>query len=484
MQGNGLGTKVTKGLFWTFSEKVLANGVSFIVSLLLARLILPEEYGLIALITIFVNISNVFVESGFGNALIQKKNADDIDFHTVFWFEVALSIIIYLILFVSAPWIANFYGEPELIEILRIYGIAVVLGSIKNVQHAYVSKNMEFRLFFFSTLGGTLASAAVGISMAYLGFGVWALVAQVLMNSFIDSVVLFVKIKWKPRFRFSYERLKSLYSYGWKLLATGVLSTLYNNLYGLIIGKIFNTEQLALYNKGNSFPTLISNNVTGPIQSVTFPTLSLIQSDKKRLKSATKTTLIMTTYVLWPLILGMAAVATPMITVLITERWLDCVVFLQINAIATLFWPISSANGQLINAVGRSGLSLKLDVIKKVVGVLLLLITIPFGIVPMAWGRALGQLFASICDAVPNKRIIGYGYLEQIKDLIPNIICNSVMFSIVYTINFVELNVYLKLVLQIIIGIVVYLLLSIVFKLEGYKYVKLQIDKIFRRKVK
>ncbi|WP_304960399.1 lipopolysaccharide biosynthesis protein [Thomasclavelia cocleata] len=476
---NDLGTKITKGIFWSMSEKILANGVSFAVSLILARLILPEEYGLISLITIFINISNVFVESGFGNALIQKQDTDDKDFHTVFIFEILVSFALYLFLFFTAPIIAEFYKEKKLVNILRIYGLVIILGSIKNIQHAYVSKKMEFRLFFFSTLGGTLASAIIGIILAYIGFGVWALVAQVMMNSLMDSIVLYIKIDWKPKLYFSFDRLKSLYSYGWKILATGLLSTVYNNLYGLFIGKIYNTEQLALYNKGNSFPTLISNNVSGPIQSVTFPALSLVQDDKSRLKEMTKKTLIITSYVLWPMLFGMAAVAIPMITILITDKWINCVIFLQINVVATLFWPISSANGQLINAVGRSDLSLKLDIIKKIVGILLLVCSIPFGIVTMAWGRAVGQFFASVCDAYPNKRIIQYDFIDQIRDLMPNMLANIIMFVIVYAINFIEINIFIKLVLQIIVGCMIYLICSILLKLEGLNYVKYQLAKIF-----
>ena len=404
MGDKDLGTKVSKGMFWFLCEKVLLNMVGFIVSLILARVLLPEEYGLIAIITIFINISNVFVDSGFGTALIQKKEADSLDFNTVFWTEIGISILLYGLLFFAAPIIADFYNESALIEIIRVYAFFVILGSIKNVQHAYVSRKMQFKLFFFSTLGGTLVSAVVGIVMAYCGCGVWALVAQVLINCLMDSIVLFINIDWKPKFQFSIIRLKGLFSFGWKLLATSLLSTIYNNLYGLIIGKIYNPTQLALFNKGNSFPTLISNNVTGPIQQATFPALAIVQDDKDRLKSMTQKTLQTTTYVMWPLLVGMAAVAVPMITVLITDKWIDCVIFLQINVVATLFWPISSANGQLINAVGRSDLSLKLDIIKKVIGVLLIVISIPFGIIPMAWGRAIGQFIASVCDAVANKR--------------------------------------------------------------------------------
>lgn len=481
-RNDNIGTKVAKGLFWSLGEKILANGVSFFVSLILARLILPEEYGLIALITIFINISNVFVESGFGTALIQKQNADDEDFHTVFIFEIVIALILYTVLFLCAPIIAKFYGQRKLINILRVYGLVIILGSIKNVQHAYVSKKMDFRLFFFSTLGGTLASAVVGIAMAYMGFGVWALVFQVMMNNLMDSVVLFLRIEWKPRLHFSLKKLKSLYSYGWKLLATGLLSTVYGNLYGLCIGKIYDTTQLALYNKGNSFPTLISNNVSGPIQSVTFPALSFVQSDPKRLKQMTQKTLITTSYILWPLLLGMAAVAKPMISLLITDKWIDCVIFLQINVVATLFWPISSANGQLINAVGRSDLSLKLDIIKKVVGVFLLIGSIPFGIITLAWGRVIGQWFASVCDAFPNKKIINYGYFEQMKDLIPNVIANLIMFLVVYMVGYLKINNLLKLILQIVIGGIVYLMLSLIMKLEGFNYVKSQLYKILRRK--
>lgn len=481
-EAEGLGRKVVNGLVWTFGEKILANGVSFIVSMILARLIMPEEYGLIALITIFINISNVFVESGFGSALIQKKDADDKDFHTVFIFEMIVSVILYIILNFASPFIAAFYEQPRLVAILHVYGLSTILGGIKNIQHAYVSKHMEFRLFFFSTLGGTLFSAVVGIAMAYLGFGVWALVAQVLLNSFVDSVVLFFNIKWKPQLYFSFRRLKELYSFGWKILATGLLSTVYGNLYGLIIGKVYNAGQLALYNKGNSFPTLISNNVSGPIQSTTFPALSLAQDDKPRMKGMTKKTLLTTSYLMWPMLAGLAAVATPMIRLLITDKWLGCVIFLQVNALATMFWPISSANGQVINAIGRSDISLKLDIIKKVVGVSMLIVSIPFGVIAMAWARAAGQLIAAILDAWPNKKLINYGIGEQIHDLLMNAIATMIMFVAVYSINSITMNDFAKLVLQITVGILTYLVCSLLFRLQAFFVLKEQILSKVRKK--
>ena len=477
-----LGTKAAYGLVWTLGEKILANGVSFMVSLILARLLSPETYGTVGITMIFINISNALVEGGFGSALIQKEDADALDFHTVFLVEMLLAAILYLILLASAREIAAFYKEPQIAQVLRVCGCSLFLGGIRNVQHAYVSRQMDFRKFFCATLSGTVLSGAAGALMAFLGFGVWALVTQQLLNGLMDAVLLFFSISWKPQLHFSLRRLKCLYAYGWKICAAGLLSTLYANLYGLVIGKAFSKELLALFNKGNAFPALVTNNVSGPVNAVTFPALAACQTDRIRLKEMTRKTLITSSYLLWPLLVGLAASAAPMVELLLTKKWADCVIFLQISAIAGLFWPVSAANGQLINAIGRSDISLRLDLWKKLGGLLLLGGTLPFGIVPLAWGRAVGQLFAAICDAYPNRKLISYGYIGQLKDLTPNILANAVLFISMKLVSFLPLSLPLCFILQIAAGIGTYLLYSCLFRLEGFTYVRLQWKQIRRNR--
>ena len=479
----GLGTKAAYGFIWTFGEKVLANGVSFMVSLMLARLLSPEDYGIVAVTAVFIHISNALVEGGFGSALIQKKDADELDFHTVFLFEMAVSSVLYLLLVLTAKKIAVFYETPEISSVLKILGLSLFFGSIRNVQHAYVSRQMDFRKFFIATLSGTVVSGAAGAALAVLGFGVWALVVQQLLNSLMDAALLFFRIQWKPKLHFSFQRLKHLSSYGWKICAAGLLSTVYADLYGLLIGKVFSKELLAVFNKGNAFPALVTNNVSGPINAVTFPALALCQDDRIHLQQMTRKTLIVTSYLLWPVLVGMAASAAPMVELLLTRKWADCVIFLRISAAAGLFWPLSAANGQLINAVGRSDLSLRLDVLKKIVGILLICCTIPFGIVLLAWGRAAGQLFAAACDMYPNRKLISYGYLAQLKDLLPNIFANGCLYLCMRLISWLALPISLSFLFQVLIGVFTYLFCSYLFRLEGFSYVRHQWKQLRKQRI-
>ena len=477
-----LGVKVASGLLWSLGERILANGVSFVVSLILARLILPEEYGIIAVMTIFINISNVFVESGFGTALIQKKDADDVDFDTVFITQFCLSILLYLIVNLAAPTIAKFYDLPQLVRIFKVYGLVIVFGCIKNVQHAYVSKQMKFRLFFFSTLGGTLVSAIVGIILAYFGFGVWALVGQVLFNSIADSVVLFFSIKWKPRIRFSFNKFKQMYSFSWRLLVSTLLTTIYDNLYGLIIGKIYKPENLALYNKGNTFPTLIATNVIGPLQSATFPALAMAQEDKLRLKSMTRKTSAVTAYIMWPMLIGMACAARPMINVLITNKWEGCVIFLQITCIGAMLGPIDSPNAQIIKSVGRSDIMLKLDIVKKFIGLLVLFITIQYGVIAFACGRMLVVLMSSVLNILPNKKIMDYGIWEQLRDCWPEFICSAIMAIFVVVVGHFFANDITKLIIQIVVGVITYLSASLIIRPTGFQYAKETVISLLKKR--
>ena len=281
-------TNVITNFFWRFLERCGAQGVTFIVSIVLARLLDPTVYGTVALVTIFTTIMQVFVDSGMGNALIQKKDADDLDFSSVFYFNMAMCSVLYLIMFFAAPFIASFYRMPELTAIVRVLSFVVVISGVKNVQQAYVSRHLMFKRFFFSTLGGTIGAAVIGIAMAYLGFGVWALVAQMLFNAAVDTTILWITVKWRPKKMFSFQRLKSLFSYGWKLLASSLIDTVYNDLRQLIIGKKYSSGDLAYYNQGKKFPQLIVTNINTSIDSVLLPTMSKAQDDMAAVRSMTR----------------------------------------------------------------------------------------------------------------------------------------------------------------------------------------------------
>ena len=325
--------KVVSNFIWRFAERCGAQLVSFVVSIVLARLLEPSVYGTVALVTVFTTILQVFIDSGLGTALIQKKNADDLDYSSVFYFNFVVCIILYLGMFIAAPYIAKFYGNMSLIPVIRVISLTLIISGVKNIQQAYVSSNMLFKRFFFSTIGGTIVSAFVGIFMAYIGMGVWALVAQQLSNAMIDTMILWITVKWRPKAVFSWERLKSLLAYGWKLLVAVLLDTVYNNLRNLVIGKMYSSADLAFYNQGDKFPKIIVTNINTSIDSVLLPTMSSEQDNKARVKEMTRRAIKTSTYIMAPLMMGLAFCAKTVVELVLTQKWLPCVPFLQIFCI-------------------------------------------------------------------------------------------------------------------------------------------------------
>ena len=468
---NQIDNKTTvKNFIWRFAERCGAQGVSFIVSIVLARLLEPSVYGTIALVTVFTTILQVFVDSGLGTALIQKKDADDLDFSSVFYFNFTVCLILYLGMFISAPYIAKFYGDEKLVPVIRVISLTLVISGVKNIQQAYVSRNMLFKRFFFSTIGGTIASAFVGIFMAYIGMGVWALVAQQLSNATIDTIILWVTVKWKPKRMFSWKRLKELLSYGWKLLVSALLETVYNNLRNLVIGKLYSSADLAYYNQGDKFPKLIVTNINTSIDSVLLPTMASSQDDSARVKNMTRRAIKTSTYIMAPLMIGLAFCSNTIVELVLTEKWLPCVPFLQIFCITYMFQPVHTANLNAIKAMGKSDIFLKLEIIKKIVGMSLLLSTMWFGVMAMAYSLLVSCVLSQIINSWPNKRLLGYGYLEQLRDFMPGVILAVVMGICVYFIGYINLPNIIVLIIQVIVGATIYIVMSIVFKLESFLY--------------
>ena len=462
--------KVFSGFIWRFMERIGAQGVGFIVSMFLARFLTPEDYGQVALVTVFITILNTFALSGIGTSLIQKKDTDELDYSTVFHFNIVFSILLYGILFLCAPLIGMFYNDSSLVLLVRVLGISIIISGANNVQRSYVSKTMQFKRFFLSTIIGTLVSGVVGIMMAYKGMGTWSIVGQQLTNQVIDTVILWFTVGWRPQKKFSFSRLKVLYSFGWKLLVSSLIDTVYTNLYSLVIGKFYDANTLGLYNKGVQFPNLIVSNVNGPIQSVLLPAMSYEQDNKKRVKDMTRRSIVTSSFFIFPMMIGMAAIAKPMVILLLTEKWVACVPFVQISCITLAFYPIHIANLQAINAMGRSDIFLKLEIIKKIVGLGLLIAAVPFGVYVMVWFKALSSLIATFINAYPNKKLLGYSYLEQIKDLLPAILSASMMGIVVWGIELLNLNVVVTIVIQMILGIAVYLGIAKIFKFECLEY--------------
>ena len=477
-------TNVITNFFWRFLERCGAQGVTFIVSIVLARLLDPTVYGTVALVTIFTTIMQVFVDSGMGNALIQKKDADDLDFSSVFYFNMAMCSVLYLIMFFAAPLIASFYRMPELTAIVRVLSFVVVISGVKNVQQAYVSRHLMFKRFFFSTLGGTIGAAVIGIAMAYLGFGVWALVAQMLFNAAVDTTILWITVKWRPKKMFSFQRLKSLFSYGWKLLASSLIDTVYNDLKQLIIGKKYSSGDLAYYNQGKKFPQLIVTNINTSIDSVLLPTMSKAQDDMAAVRSMTRRAIKTSTFLMMPAMIGLAVCAEPLVQLILTEKWLPCVLFLRIFCITYAFYPIHTANLNAIKAMGRSDLFLKLEIIKKTVGIIAILITMWISVQAMAYSFLVTTILNQIINSWPNKKLLNYSYLEQVKDMMPQILLSLGMGAAIYAVSFLHLSASLTLLIQIPLGVLVYWSGSKIFHVESYTYIIEMVKNFKKRKKK
>lgn len=462
--------KVFSNFIWRFAERCGAQLVTFIVSIVLARILSPSDYGTIALVTVFTTILQVFIDSGLSTALIQKKDADDLDFSSVFYFNFVICIILYLIMFVSAPFIADFYKDSSLVSIVRVISLTLIISGVKGVQQSYVSRHMLFKRFFFSTLGGTIFSAILGIIMAYAGFGVWAIVFQQLSNNAIDTLILWITVKWRPIKKFSWSRLKNLLSFGWKMLASSLLDTVYNNLRNMIIGKLYTSADLAFYNQGDKFPKLIVTNINTSIDSVLLPTMSNEQDNHVRVKDMTRRAIKISTYIMAPLMIGLAFCAKPIVQIVLTDKWLPCVPYLQIFCLSYLFWPIHTANLNAIKAMGRSDLFLKLEVIKKFMGMILLLITMNISVMAMAYSLLISGLISQVINSWPNRYLLKYSYIDQIKDILPNIVMALIMGGFVYFISYLNLPILVSLVVQILSGGIIYLILSILTKNDSFIY--------------
>ncbi len=470
-----------KNFIWRFAERCGAQAVTFIVSIVLARILVPAEYGTVALVTVFTTILQVFVDSGLGTALIQKKEADDLDFSSVFYFNFAVCLILYAAMFLAAPYIAIFYNDLSLTKVVRVISLTIVISGVKGIQQAYVSRKMLFKKFFFSTIGGTIFSAFIGISLAYTGFGVWALVAQQLSNTAIDTMILWLTVKWRPKRSFSWKRLKSLLSFGWKLLVSSLLDTCYNNLRNLIIGKMYSASELAFYNQGDKFPKVIVSNINTSIDSVLLPTMSNVQDEKERVKQMTRRAIKTSTYAMAPLMMGLAFCAEPIVKLVLTDKWLPCVPFLRIFCITYMFWPVHTANLNAIKALGRSDWFLKLEIIKKIVGMIILLSTMWFGVMAMAYSMLLSSLLSQIINSWPNRKLLGYGYMEQVRDFAPGILLSVGMGICVYFIGLLQLPAIVTLLIQFIAGAVIYIVISAVLNLEEFEYLFGMIKSFLKR---
>ena len=471
MDNYELKRKTISGLFWKLCERVSAQFVTFVVSVILARILLPDEYGIIAIVTIFINIANVFVSNGLGISLIQKKDADELDFSTMFYSSIILSLIIYLIIYLIAPLLAALYENELLISVIRIMGLRIPIASINCIQQAYVSSKMNYKMFFFSTFIGTVISAVIGVLMAILGFGVWALVAQYLSTALIDTVVLWIVIEWKPALVFSIDRFKSLFSFGWKAMLTSLIGTVFNQLRGLIIGFKYTPADLAYCVKGEQIPLMVTS-LNSTMESVLFTSITKVQDDKKNVKKALSRLTRTSSFLIIPMMFGLVAIAEPLVKILFTDRWLLCVPFLRIVSIQQCLVILNSVNLQAIKAIGRSDISLKLEFIKKPFYLIILFATLSFNPFVIYMGNLFYSIIALFINSYYNKILIDYSIKEQLGDIIGYLILSIFMCVIVFWIGYINLNIYLTMILQIIVGFVFYISFSRILKFDSYVYLK------------
>lgn len=466
-----LKNKTIKGFFWRFNERVASQVVGLIVSVVLARLLEPSEYGIIALTMIFMSVANVLSVSGLGASLIQKKDADDLDFSTMFYAGLGLSIIMYIILFIASPFIAYACNNGQVESVLCVLGLMLPISAINSIQQAYVSRELNFKKFFYATLVGTVSSGIIGIAMAYYGYGVWALVGQMLSSNIINTFVLNRIIKWHPTRSFSIQRFKELYKFGLNFMGANLMGTLFNELKSFVIGVKYLPADLAFYKRGEQLPAIISDNINNTINTVIFPAISKIQDNKQDVKHAIRRSMMTSSYVMTPLLFFMAASADNITLLLLTEKWMPCVPYMRVICISYCVSILGTANLQAFNAVGRSDITFKLEFIKKPLYLIMIFLTMWISPLAIAIGNLIYGVIATSINAWPNKKLIDYKIIEQLKDVYPQFIISAVIGLVVFIVGFISLSPYLMLLIQILIGLGLYILLSIMFSLESYKYV-------------
>ncbi|ATP35552.1 lipopolysaccharide biosynthesis protein [Ligilactobacillus salivarius] len=473
--------KVFTGFFWKFNEQISSQLVTFIISIILARLLTPKDYGIVALINVFISIADVFVTSGFGAALIQKKDADDTDFSTIFIISELFSIVVYIVIYLMAPSIANFYNNNDLTLIVRVFALKLPLSAFNAIQQAYVSKKMLFKKIFISTTASAIISGCIGIVLAYMGFGIWALIMQYILNTVIVSIALFVQLDWRPEWKFSWSSGKPLLNYGWKVLMTSILGAFFNQLRTLLLGKAYTPAELAYYNRGQKFPELLSQNIDGTISTVLFPAMSAYNDDLEKIKLLVRKSIKVSTFIIMPLMFGMAATAKPIILILLTDKWIESVPYMQYLCIAGAFGTISNTNMQAISAIGRSDILLNLELIKKPIYLLLLVVGLKISVLAVAYTMTIYSVCSALLNMSPNRKLLSYKFKEQVEDILPALILSITMFVIVELITLIKLPIFVMFIVQIFVGVVVYTLLALIFKLEACMYI-LEIIKSSKKK--
>lgn len=453
---------------WSALERFSIQGVQFVVMLIMARLLTPADYGLVGMLTVFMAVAQVFIYSGFGNALVRKQDRTQTDCSTVFYFNLGMSVIMYAILFFCAPLIADFYKEPKLVAITRVIGLTLIINAFGAIQSVLKSAEIDFKIIAKVSVVNAVITGLIGILLAWRGFGVWALVYSSLIGSAVGAILGWFVYGWRPTWAFSTQSFKEFFGYGSKLAASGLLDTVYNNSYNLIIGKVFNAADLGYYTRAANFSTFPSSNITSIVSRVTFPLLCKIQDDDDRLRVVYRKFLRLSAYIVFPLMVGLAVVAYPMIIVLIGEKWAFSATLLTIICFAMMWYPVHAINLNLLQVKGRSDLFLRLEIIKKICGVIMLCITVPIGLVAMCWGSICTSIIALAINTYYTGKLIQVGFFKQMWDLTPILIYCFIMAAVVLSVNHFMPTDLLKLIIGIPVGAIVYIGISKMTKTSEY----------------
>lgn len=485
MAEDSLKNKTVKGASWSFVDSIAGQGITFIVGLVLARLLSPEEYGLIGIIAIFIAVFNSLVDSGFSSALIRKNDATDIDYNTVFISNLIVSIILFTVLFLCAPFISKFFEQPQLIPLLRVMGSIVIINAFAIIQRTIFVKKVDFKTQTKVSLISSITSGVIGIGMAISGCGVWSLVGQQISRQFLYSTFLWIYSNWCPRLQFSFESFKELFRFGWKLLVSGLIDTVWKEIYQVIIGKCYTPATLGQYTRAQQFASICSSNLTSVVQRVSFPVLSSVQTDKERLKSGYKRIIKVTMLLTFSLMLGLAAVAKPMILALIGTQWLPCVPYLQIICLQMMLYPLHSLNLNMLQVQGRSDLFLRLEIIKKIIAIGPLLLGVFVDIYWMLGGSVITGFIAYYLNAYYSGPFLNYSIKEQVIDILPSFGVAVLMALPVFAMSYIPINPLLLLILQFLVGVTIVISICEIMKLPEYLELKGIVipilDKIIKR---
>lgn len=473
-------TRAVDGVLWRLSQNFSTTLVNFVLQIWLARLLLPEHYGIIALTSVFITISMVFVQTGFTASLIQKATLSDIEVHSVFYTSVLLALILYLLIYIISPFLSAFYSEPLLSKVLRIQSINIIVASLYSVPVSLIRRNFEFKKTFLAGLISSICQGIVGIFLALKGFGVWALVYASLTHSCVNYMIIIIVTRWKPKAIFSLSAVRNIFSFSSKILLINLINTLFNNIKSLIIGRAYNSELLGFYNRGYQIPVLLMNNVDGAINAVTFPVLSRFQDDYSILVQKLRRSLQVSIYFVWPAMIGLAVVSKPLIILLLTEKWLLSIPFVVLTSIICMFWPFSVFT-HAINAVGKSGLALKLNLLSKSIALLFMAITYRYGIYYFVGSSIFSSIISISITMNVASRLLGFKVRDVISDCAPTLLVSFIMGFCVYLITYIPMHTFPQLVIQIMVGVLFYLSITWIFKFPSFLFIRSYIKMKFLR---